>query len=426
MKTVHFSLDRFFLIPQEAYEFLIKEMLNEITDPYEEIDLLVSAWFETFIEQLSDIFDFLKSKNFNSIKLILDHWQSHNYDTNRINLPVTFVNLLAITTAKAYYHKVPVSKQKKNCGLLLSGSKLERLNRIGLLKCLHDRNFLTNDNLIWTFHKNHLQINNFIDKESYSMYKDIDLAIDYINQYAFKSNDDFTENISKLDTQIFLNFDISNNLCQLTNYSIIPETFFIDNEPAVSEKTYRAILNNHPFILAASAGSLQYLKNFGFRTFEQYFTISNYDSIIDHHARLNAVADNIIEFPSVLIRFKDEIAADVKHNYDLLISIINKDIKILVSEYLNRSLPLDQLNKKFQINFTHGFSSADELNTFLNKFTELAQNKLWIQKYNQFKGQDWPNISHQSEFNSLPNWVQEECINVFDLKPNFGVDSKTI
>jgi hypothetical protein len=408
MNQFHLSLDRFFLIPELTHEVLLNELLDEVSQPFEEVDLLVSVWFESELEYLNNVIEIIKSKNFKSIKLILDYQQIQNYNID-LRLPVEFINFLAMITCKIH-HSLPKLK-KTGKGLVLTGTVSERLNRIGLLKSLYDQKFLTNDNLIWTFAKEEFNPQNIINKEKFDMYNDIESAVEYFDKHSLQITNTVTANM-------FSNPNDIDYLYQITDYSIIPESFFVETIPKVTEKTYRAILNQHPFIVVGSVGSLNYLKSFGFRTFEEYFTIDNYDSITDHLDRLSAVTSNILEFPSVLKKFEDQINKDVNYNYNLLKEIVDKDSKKLKKEYLLRGLPVDDIDEKFQINYTRNFSTLDERKSFQIEFYNLSQDISWIKNYNQIKGQDWPTITSKTEFYTLPLWVQQECIDVFNLHPD--------
>jgi hypothetical protein len=72
-----------------------------------------------------------------------------------------------------------------------------------------------------------------------------------------------------------------------TAISVVLETLF-DHRIHLTEKTLRPIACGHPFILVAGPGSLQLLRNYGFRTFAGYINES-YDEILDETKRLAAV-----------------------------------------------------------------------------------------------------------------------------------------
>jgi hypothetical protein len=73
-----------------------------------------------------------------------------------------------------------------------------------------------------------------------------------------------------------------------TGIEVVLETLFDDDRWHLTEKTLRPIACGKPFILAATAGSLQYLRNYGFETFDGLIDES-YDAILDSGERLDAI-----------------------------------------------------------------------------------------------------------------------------------------
>jgi hypothetical protein len=70
------------------------------------------------------------------------------------------------------------------------------------------------------------------------------------------------------------------------------ETLFDDARHHLTEKALRPIACGRPFILAATAGSLQYLKQYGFKTFDGLID-ETYDRIQDPRKRLEAIVQEI-------------------------------------------------------------------------------------------------------------------------------------
>ena len=69
------------------------------------------------------------------------------------------------------------------------------------------------------------------------------------------------------------------------NYITVAETLFTENKKHLSEKIFKPIAAGKPFILAAGYKNLQYLKNYGFSTFDQLWN-EDYDNVIDPKERL--------------------------------------------------------------------------------------------------------------------------------------------
>jgi len=73
-----------------------------------------------------------------------------------------------------------------------------------------------------------------------------------------------------------------------TGMEVVLETLFDDSRWHLTEKTLRPIACGQPFLLMATAGSLQYLQQYGFETFGDLIDES-YDQITNSRQRLQAV-----------------------------------------------------------------------------------------------------------------------------------------
>ena len=82
--------------------------------------------------------------------------------------------------------------------------------------------------------------------------------------------------------------DYNNQDYAQTGMEIVLETMFDDSRWHLTEKSLRPIACGKPFMLVATAGSLEYLRSYGFETFGDFIDES-YDLETDPVARLNAV-----------------------------------------------------------------------------------------------------------------------------------------
>ena len=73
-----------------------------------------------------------------------------------------------------------------------------------------------------------------------------------------------------------------------TAVEIVLETMFDDTRWHLTEKTLRPIACGQPFILCATPGSLQYLREYGFETFDGLID-ETYDTVADSRERLACV-----------------------------------------------------------------------------------------------------------------------------------------
>jgi hypothetical protein len=80
-----------------------------------------------------------------------------------------------------------------------------------------------------------------------------------------------------------------------THFSIVVETEVDAPKIFVTEKTFKPMAFQHPFVVMGQAGHLNYLHTQGFETYSNLFDQS-YDAIADWHTRLAAVVATIKNF----------------------------------------------------------------------------------------------------------------------------------
>jgi hypothetical protein len=157
-----------------------------------------------------------------------------------------------------------------------------------------------------------------------------------------------------------------------TAIEVVLETVFDNTKWHLTEKALRPIACGHPFILASTPGILQYLKQYGFKTFSLYIDES-YDHVQDPVQRLEAIVklmSSIAKLPSAK---KQQLYAD-------LAPICEYNKRRFFSEDF-----FGQIVSEFQVNFDHGFSFAQQANShhyftrdierllmLKNKFTALS------------------------------------------------------
>jgi len=119
------------------------------------------------------------------------------------------------------------------------------------------------------------------------------------------SNVKFAVDLQNLHTHFLANTHDSNASADYNNsdYSkiaieVVLETLFDDDRLHLTEKTLRPIACGQPFILMATHGSLQYLRDYGFRTFNGLID-ETYDTIADPRQRLDAVIKEMSRIASL-------------------------------------------------------------------------------------------------------------------------------
>tara|TARA_R110000782_G_scaffold39680_5_gene92027 strand:+ start:511 stop:1614 length:1104 start_codon:yes stop_codon:yes gene_type:complete len=115
--------------------------------------------------------------------------------------------------------------------------------------------------------------------------------------------------------------------CWLTNFNeaqdslvyVPTETVYFGRRTHITEKTFKAIALEMPFVLVAAAGSLEYLRSYGFKTFSSVFDES-YDEEIDDILRVEKVAKLLKQLDSLSPADRqavhDACLPMVEHNYN--------------------------------------------------------------------------------------------------------------
>ena len=94
------------------------------------------------------------------------------------------------------------------------------------------------------------------------------------------------------DSSYSADFDLEDY--QSTEIEVVLETLFDDDRLHLTEKTLRPIACGQPFILAATHGSLQYLREYGFQTYDSVWD-ETYDTIQDPYQRMQAIIHLMLE-----------------------------------------------------------------------------------------------------------------------------------
>lgn len=75
-------------------------------------------------------------------------------------------------------------------------------------------------------------------------------------------------------------------------WHVVTETVYYEDRLHLTEKIFKPIVMKRPFILLGAVGNLEYLKSYGFKTFDRWIDES-YDSETDPDIRLSKVVDEI-------------------------------------------------------------------------------------------------------------------------------------
>jgi hypothetical protein len=130
-------------------------------------------------------------------------------------------------------------------------------------------------------------------------------------------------------------------------FDIVLETLFDDQRLHITEKTLRPIACGKPFILAATHGSLEYLRSYGFKTFGDYVDES-YDLVKDPYQRLQAVIQSMVKISKLTLKEKEEINKQ-------LIPIVNHNRQQFFSKNFS-----DRVINEFNKNYNSARKTVDQ------------------------------------------------------------------
>ena len=100
-------------------------------------------------------------------------------------------------------------------------------------------------------------------------------------------------------------------LWQRSLWHMVTETVFYDPKLHLTEKTFKPIVAQRPFVLVAAPGNLAYLRSYGFQTFDRWIDES-YDMIQDPDLRLDAIVTEIARFAHMSVQELRDIQQDMQ------------------------------------------------------------------------------------------------------------------
>jgi hypothetical protein len=128
--------------------------------------------------------------------------------------------------------------------------------------------------------------------------------------------------------------------CMESFLHIVTETCFWENKCHLTEKIFKPIVAQQPFVLLGCANNLAYLRRYGFRTFDQWWDES-YDEIEDPIARLQAVVQIVRDISELSDADLEKMLLDMQlvlnHNHSWFYS---KEFLDLVWDELKQNLTL--------------------------------------------------------------------------------------
>ena len=177
-----------------------------------------------------------------------------------------------------------------------------------------------------------------------------------------------------------------------TAIEVVLETLFDDLRNHLTEKTLRPIACGRPFILVATPGSLQYLKQYGFETFDGLID-ETYDTVLDPQKRLMIIVSEMNRIsclpPGEKILLWSKLYAIAERNQKLFFS----------TEWHN------QIVKEFKDNFDQGIKRLTATGKCWFEIDRIAETDPELAA---LRARDLPGWRTLVEREQLENWIKQQ------------------
>jgi hypothetical protein len=218
-------------------------------------------------------------------------------------------------------HSIQTSyKPKSSKGLFLLG-KGNKIQRVGLLKKFYESNNL--DSILWSF-KNTPETLQQIHADFFSEYtdEDFDTFVKVCEKVLdYKSTD---------PVFVHLGFPYDVNLFTNTAFSIVSETWLHGIPHIFTEKTWKPIINRHPFIMIGAKENINILKKLGFKVFQEPTWYETDQDLLEHIVSTSLNMKKRIETDD---NYRKQLVNDVEYNYNKFIELAKKDIDQFLASF---------------------------------------------------------------------------------------------
>lgn len=173
---------------------------------------------------------------------------------------------------------------------------------------------------------------------------------------------------------------------------IVLETIMDSSKIHLTEKILRPIALARPFMVVSSPGSLQYLRDYGFKTFDGLID-ETYDTIIDPVARMQAIQDEMIRISNLSDTDKNAL-------YSQLYAIAQENKSLFFSDAWGEQV-VNELKTNFDLAYDEMLKSksGSHMKYVLNE---------WINRYPAYSDLFF-NASHRSrgQFEDFLSWCDQ-------------------
>lgn len=307
------------------------------------------------------------------------------------------------------WHRYPANNSNwnhmSNKAMLLTGG-LGRINRIGLLAQAYKTDFIKNLYFSIPY------LDELISDDVKNIVKLWDVDLNRFVQYCTENRitgSTFDSTRLRVCHDMPKDNELIGRTFSNTRFSIVSETAVDSHrEPFVTEKTWQAILNFHPFILVGHQYSLATLQSQGIKLIDHLLPFTDTDGKMGIN-KVNAAIKNAQWLQNNREHDK-EIEKIVLHNFNTVTDLHQGSLDVIDDLSLQLSIPTGQLFTEIINNFVRSDKKIVEITTVLAEDTKKVN---WCNFYKNIKDPNWPPCESPSDIAKLPIWIQEEIKNVY-------------
>lgn len=295
-----------------------------------------------FYDFLKRIYDYGSSKGIKKFVLVCGIVWDYQAELDKRNLLYDIIpfDYSAFAMWQSYKnYAIPYWNKFSNRFLYLGGVP-SRTNRILLLSKFYDKGYLDPEKSKWSFFPPFTEEDKILCRNLLEHYSDdeygkflvaaenqIDERYSTVKKYSRASGIDWKKE-KFLESDFFKDPNyINKSVFESTSISVIAEGHVYapaNDYRFLTEKTWRAVVNRHPFIMADNLQRKEFAKSLGLDLFEDFFRCQ-----YDDHYHLDGVVDNVEHFLKIKNDCADKILEKIEHNFRVFFQIINNNESIL-------------------------------------------------------------------------------------------------
>ena len=201
-------------------------------------------------------------------------------------------------------------------------------------------------------------------------------------------------------------FDANRHFFENTFCHIATETLYYGTCLHLTEKSFRPIINRRPFILAGPPNSLEYLRNYGFKTFSGFWDES-YDQETDGNKRLDKIRDLIqhinsmsfTEMEATLAKMDDILEYNFNHFYTGFAEKIDDEL------WINLELAVEQYHRQ-----------GTKPGWLLDRINQLSETELQQLIRDDQPGLDYYNLYSDIKYDDFQKSLTKQAVESKDWK----------